>query len=237
MGSFEATVEKIGPVWRELHGGLWHTTHPVRFLSILKSAAILPEPPIADSDRWATRNGPTNHPYARFIGGLSLFDLHSFDSEAYSAKFPSSSWREFVPYRRRWGGAAWIEIDREKAPALIPGHDLLARWRAGDDLAHNLMPIVEAAHLGPLPLSAMKRCVIISAADHGAYDSMDIAGFDHAFYESWLKRWRATVSEEAWLGCQRRRENASARRSKNASGMSVGRSCEGPPGLAYPCSA
>ena len=37
--------------------------------------------------------------------------------------------------------------------------------------------------------------------------------------------------------CQRRRENASARRSKNASRMSVGRSCEGRPGLAYPCSA
>src|SRR5262245_19581650 len=63
-----------------LHGRLWHTTRPDRFESIVRDGAILPEPAnVPDTERWGTANGPRNHPYARFIGGSSLFDFRNFD--------------------------------------------------------------------------------------------------------------------------------------------------------------
>jgi len=60
----------------ELHGGLWHSTHPERFTGILQSGAILPEPNMQDSDRWKTSRGRGFYPYVRLIGGVSLFDFH-----------------------------------------------------------------------------------------------------------------------------------------------------------------
>jgi len=47
--------DRILPV---LRGGLWHTTHPSRFESILQSGAIFPEPEIPGNGRhclWFTR--------------------------------------------------------------------------------------------------------------------------------------------------------------------------------------
>lgn len=37
----EKNGKRGGSIWREPHGGLWHTTHPERFGRILESGAIL----------------------------------------------------------------------------------------------------------------------------------------------------------------------------------------------------
>jgi hypothetical protein len=91
----------------QLRERLWHTTTPDRYESILRSGSILPNPEIPESDRWKTSRGPHYYPFVRTLGGVSLFDFHGFDPEAYSAKYPFSSWREFVPCRPEFEAAIW----------------------------------------------------------------------------------------------------------------------------------
>ena len=187
----EKTVRSVGPIWRELFGGLWHTTHPERFLEILKSRAILPEPEIRDKDRFGTAQGRKHYPYVRYIGGVSLFDFRAFDPESYKATYPSSNWRMFVPYRRDWYGALWIEIDSEQVGAqVVSGPDLLTKWKKGGDLGHNIMPIIEAAHLGPVPLNAFKKALFIRAGDDGQFHELEMTEFDRPAYKELLNGWR-----------------------------------------------
>ena len=149
-------------VLTELRGRLWHTTHPDRFSAILTSGAILPDPPIPNPDGWKTLGGDDYCPYAHKLGGISLFDFNQFDPKRYAERCPLSSWYEFVPYRKVWGGAVWIEINREDVAAqLISGADVVTRWNADQAYRHNFMPYIEAVHLGPLPRAAFKRAFLI----------------------------------------------------------------------------
>ncbi len=145
-----------------LSGGLWHMTNRTRFSGILKDGAILPEPAIPDSERWETARGPDCYPYTRSIGGVSLFDFDQFNSDRYAQCHPWSNWQKFVPYREDWGEAVWVEIDRAGvAASLISASDLLARAKAENSCQHLLMPLIEAAHIGPLPQSAFKRALLV----------------------------------------------------------------------------
>lgn len=156
-------LEKI--VLRQLYDGLWHTTHPDRFQSILKSGAILPEPNIPNEERWITKDG--EYPYVRTLGGVSLFDFSKFDAEEYSRTYRLSSWFEFVPYRESWSCSVWIEIDRTKIlSGFISGNELLTRWKAKAAHKHPLMPKIEAAHVGMIPREAFKRAFTVYAGDH-----------------------------------------------------------------------
>jgi hypothetical protein len=99
-------------VLAELHGGLWHTTHPDRFNEILTRGAILPS--TDNPDGWKTLAGESYCPYAHKLGGISFFDFAAFEPLSYGEKYPLSSWQTFVPYRKKWGCSVWIEIDREQ---------------------------------------------------------------------------------------------------------------------------
>jgi hypothetical protein len=148
-------------VLRRLQGSVWHTTSSGRFRGILRSGAILPEPGIKETDRWGTSQGSKYHPYVRTLGAVSLFDFRGFDHKLYSAKYPNSTWREFVPYRSAWKEAVWIEIDVSRlGRAFISGPALLARWRA-DKVGNRIMPMIEAAHIGPLPRTAFKEVFLV----------------------------------------------------------------------------
>ncbi len=141
-----------------LGGRLWHTTKPERYQMILDAGCILPNPPISDQERWKTGQGPDFYPYVRLLDGVSLFDFEGFNPEHYSKKYPLSSWREFVPYRRTWGQAVWIEIDKQFiVEGFISGEQLLAKWKQDKAYRHPIMPIIEAAHLGSIPLEAFRR--------------------------------------------------------------------------------
>ena len=156
-------MEPRQAVLAELFGGVWHTTHPERFEQILECGAILPEPKIPERERWGTASGPECYPYVRSIGAVSLFDFRDFDAESYSAEYPSSSWEYFVPCHISWGCAVWIEIDHESiAPAFISGIELRARRKAEGSF-RRIMPLIEAAHIGPLPYRAFKRCFSVRA--------------------------------------------------------------------------
>src|SRR5437868_1689190 len=117
--SSDSFIEMRELVLRELHGGLWHTTHPERFQRILASGAILPEPDIPDSERWGTSLGKEHFPYARILGAVSLFDFDQFDPIRFKEELPNVAWYEFVPYREYWGCSVWIEIDREQVASHL----------------------------------------------------------------------------------------------------------------------
>jgi len=143
-----------------LRGSVWHTTNYERYTGILSAGAILPEPPIPDSDRWGTGPGTIGCPYVRSIGGVSLFDFRDFDPEEYSKDYPVSGWREFVPCRSKWGEAIWIEVDLSKLMAgFLSGREILDRWKA-------------AAHVGALPMTAFRRVLRISK-DSGAVSQLE----------------------------------------------------------------
>lgn len=162
-GPDDATIDEIGPVWCQLHGRLWHTTSEERLRGILRTGAILPEPrDIPNSERWKASRGPDLYPVVRFLGGVSLFDFHDFNAGRYDEEYPICSWREFVPYRQKWGSAAWIEIDRKCMGAgYISGLKLLERWKNESLYRHTIMPIIEAAHIGPLSAAAFMRVVMV----------------------------------------------------------------------------
>jgi hypothetical protein len=77
-------------VLQTLRGGVWHNSDSERYKGIISAGAILPEPPIPDSDRWGTGLGTIGCPYVRSIGGVSLFDFRDFDPEEYSKNYPKA---------------------------------------------------------------------------------------------------------------------------------------------------
>lgn len=141
-----------------LRDGLWHTTNNERCEGILASTSILPEPPVPDSQRWGAASGPGLYPFVRSIGGVSLFDFLCFDEFAYSTKYPLSMWKTFVPCFSEWEEAVWIELDRAAiAKGFLGGVVLLELWKEGNELGRKIMPIIEAAHIGPVPVSAFRK--------------------------------------------------------------------------------
>jgi hypothetical protein len=67
--------------------------------------------------------------------------------------------RGHISFHLAWERAIWIELSRDKVAdsKFISGLDLLAKWKATEACGHNLMPEIEAAHLGEIPLSGFKR--------------------------------------------------------------------------------
>lgn len=179
-GPDEETIKQIGPIWRELWGGVWHTTHPERFLSILDDGAVSPDPPFSDH----------NGTFAQSLGGVSLFDFREFDPIKYSVTHTVSAWRSFVPYQRRWAGAVWLEVGHESAEkALISAENLIEKWHKWKKKP-NILPRLEAAHIGNLALSNIHRAILIRSRDDGDFHEFDFAPFDRAAYEALLPEWR-----------------------------------------------
>ncbi len=152
---------------KELHGKIWHTTSIERYRLIIRDGAIMSEPPtVKDSERWKTEKGPYLYPYVRVIGGVSLFDFRGFDENDYSEKYPLSSWSIFVPRLSKWHTAVWIEIDiRPVVNNLIFGQALVDQWKEQKAYKHTIMPIIEVAHIGPLPVEAF-RSILISSKEN-----------------------------------------------------------------------
>lgn len=168
---------------RHLVGNVWHTTHPSRLEAMQKVGAVLAEPQVPDAERWKTSRGPDYFPFVRHLGGVSLFDFRGFDADAYDDQYVMSNWRTFVPCRQDWVAAAWIEFDRDAIMDHFVGPtELLERWKASESYRHTIMPGIEAAYLGNLPLCAAKSAMLTSAdgdqvlqLDLNRLDAVDLA--------------------------------------------------------------
>lgn len=149
-----------------LREGIWHTTSVDGFEGILAAGGILPEPPIADKDRWGTAFGPRLYPFVRSIGGVSLFEFSGFDEVAYEQQYPFSMWKTFVPCFSQWDEAIWIELDRSAIKDnFIDGKALVERWKWQGELGRKLMPMIEAAHIGLVPISVFHRVLVFRKCD------------------------------------------------------------------------
>ncbi|CAN7287415.1 hypothetical protein [Devosia sp. LjRoot3] len=162
-----------------LVGRVWHTTHPSRLAAISAAGALLVEPPISNSERWKTTRGPDYFPFVRHLGGVSLFDFDGFDGDAYDEKYVMSSWRTFVPCRRDWASALWIEFDRDAiADKLVAPPQLLDRWKATASYRYTIMPGIEAGYLGDLSLCAARSILVVSSAGDQV-SHLDLSRFEH----------------------------------------------------------
>jgi hypothetical protein len=153
-----------------LADGLWHTTSRERFHAALISGGLLAESDLLDCRRHKTAKGPSNYPFARLLGGVSLFDFARFDSASYEAAYPVSNWRSFVPTRPGGGESLWIELDPSGYPAVIRGTELLAEWKAQKAFGHTIMPLIEAAHIGDIPTKLFHRVVAVRQLSDRSYD-------------------------------------------------------------------
>jgi hypothetical protein len=132
-----------------------------RYIDIVKSGSILVEPDIPDSERWCTGGGESHYPFVRHIGGVSLFDFDGFNWKAYSKKYTLSSWRSFVPKQKDWTYTVWLKIDRDKVKNnIIEGAALLKKWKDDNKYGHNIMPLIECAHIGDLPITSCSSVLI-----------------------------------------------------------------------------
>ena len=136
-----------------LLSGLWHCTSLERFNKILQTGAIKCEPDIPDSDRFCSAKDSI-YPFVRSLGGVSLFDFREFSPQAYSKKYPCSSWWTFAPNCERFDTTIWIKVDAIKVSGnLVIGRDLLKCWKKLKQCRRSIMPIIECAYIGDLDIS------------------------------------------------------------------------------------
>ena len=179
----------LGHLHDLLYGRLWHTTRPDRIHDIVASGSLMVDPDIDNSERWKTSRGPDYYPFVRTIGGISLFDFAKFDADLYDNTHPMSSWRSFVPYLSAWCGAVWIEVDREAIKdSFVSANEIVQRWNEGGYHRHTVMPRIEAAHIGDLPVSAFRSAFLTWAAGREVR-AFDIREFKQADYDEILGEW------------------------------------------------
>lgn len=182
----------MGTLHDLLHGGLWHSTRPDRVPAIFSSGEIMVEPDIGEKDRWGSRDNPT---FVRKIGGISLFDFDGFEPEQYAVSHPVSSWGYFVPHRDDWKGASWLKIDRAAiSNSFVSPDEVVERWRMTGSYAHNVMPRIEAAHIGNMPVSVISSAFL--TWDRGReVRGFDTLNFDPDHYERIMAEWREAIGE------------------------------------------
>jgi hypothetical protein len=145
----------------KLLDAFWHATTVKRYHAILETGYILPEPKINDDERWGTGMGSSHYPFVRKIGGVSIFDFFGFEPDQYSEKFPASSWRSFVPTQRNWNRAVWIKLSPEKMPGkFLNGLELRKIQWDQEALKNMLMPRIECAHIGPIPIKSFVQILL-----------------------------------------------------------------------------
>lgn len=143
--------------------GLWHTTSIQRFKKIVESGLILVYPDIPDAERWCTGGGEEHYPFVRHLEGISLFDFKDFHYRKYNEEQPQSSISAFVPKQKKWDEAVWIEIDRSKVTKnIIDPVCLVQKWKSENKYGHNIMPYVECAHIGDIPMDCIKKTLLFS---------------------------------------------------------------------------
>lgn len=147
-----------------LYGHVWHTTILERYESIIRSGFVLPEPSLRDAERWGTSAGPDSYPFVRSLGGVSLFDFREFDAVAYSKNYPHAMWRSFVPRSHHSTTAIWIEVAPEDlGDKFVDGKMLLELWKRSGQFSRKIMPLIEAAYIGPLASALFKRVLRFEA--------------------------------------------------------------------------
>jgi len=103
----------------------------------------------------------------RYLGGVSLFEINDINLKLNEKSQPGYNWSSFIPVQPRFGSAIWIEIDRDHiAEKFISAPMLIARWKNENALGHRILANIEAAHIGPIPVTTFKRVFSVSKGDN-----------------------------------------------------------------------
>lgn len=144
-------------VMRRISNGVWHTTSLARMQKIMRDGFIMAEPSIPDSERWGTGMGPSMFPLVRHLGGVSLFCFERIKLEHYDNSHPLSNYKEFIPYRTTWEGAVWVRLNPDRLnPHFLDPDELVESWKRGLH-KHRVMPRIEAAHIGDIPIECIEE--------------------------------------------------------------------------------
>lgn len=94
-------------------------------------------------------------------GSQSFFDFNNFDYDIYSKKYPVSSVASFVPKPTKCDEAVWIEIERKAVSSSLVGpEELMKKWKNENLRGHNVMPYVESAHIGDIPMGHTRQSLL-----------------------------------------------------------------------------
>ena len=147
----------IGSLYDELRPGLWHVTGLRGYLGIRETGAIEPS-----TNRHPQTFPQTANSYALHKGYVSLFDLAAPPLEKlvdFSSRW-TSFWHHFSPM------SIAMEVTREAVAAtLVPNEDALKEVGS----TKVFFPWVEAWHIGPIPLSAIRRYLLIPYGNSTQY--------------------------------------------------------------------
>ncbi|GAA6147758.1 hypothetical protein NBRC116586_08200 [Pseudooceanicola nitratireducens] len=104
-----------------------------------------------------------------------------------------SNWYEFIPHRQVWGGAVWIEIDRQAASgSLLTAEQIRESWDQDGKRQHTRMPQIEVAHIGDLSKTSFRSAFLTWASGN---EVREIHPMDDSTFSIFLDEWRAAVSQ------------------------------------------
>lgn len=197
---FDAFYDReVGPVWRELRGGLWHVTPSHRFKMILADGEIKPSPLLPKGEfQWA-ESGST---HCRHAGGVSLFDFARADWEAVFKHGHEKYWLPFLqahsgaPDPHKWLSMVWLAVDRDSLPGFVSADEIDTTRRRNEHLlANKWMPWVEACHKGPIPLSVCTHAVVVCAEERAEFRQFDMRAFSVSELYQLEAEWRHRFAE------------------------------------------
>jgi len=162
-------------LWEVLRGHLWHATSSTNARSILDSKKIkhdIPEAFYCDA-------------FVRSFGGVSLFD---FRVPPNALQLDPSSWRGWLGREKRAPVAVWFRIDVNACAqdSIIEPAALFGMWQCyGGNL--KILPAVEAAHVGPVPIDAIASVLLIDAFDSRRFLQLEHVALMHCVLPKFSK--------------------------------------------------
>lgn len=146
-----------------LEGSVWHSTRVELYQEILESGAISRNPRISDVSRWAGRRDSGHRPFARIIGGVSLFDFRDNRIATAAVSYPLSNWQRFLVGGGREGPSVWMKVNTDRLNGrFLKPEDLLERWKLESLGGNPIMPGIEAVYLGDVSVLALDEVLLIS---------------------------------------------------------------------------
>jgi hypothetical protein len=136
-------------LWAELDGRLWHATSPAGLEGILTSGEIR-----ITSRRYAGS-------LCLSLNGVCLFD---FGPSAAVVERQLNNWYGWFGQQQNCRVSAWLEIDRDAVRlALRDAGQIRVLGRTTPGRLY--IPGVEACHVGPVPMEALRSVLLIDRHD------------------------------------------------------------------------
>jgi len=182
MSDFTSITEN-SRLFCELRQGLWHCTSAPEFRQILKDGSINPND--GRVKKWSQS-------YAcQQLGGVSLFD------------FQAPTDQQVIETANRWGPFVYSSARRTTVVIGLSRTALQAKLvpypKNKVNTTGNVIPYVETCHCGPIPITAITKCLLICSVDcagfyvENALADPRLAEIEREFQKWWSDRQQLPV--------------------------------------------